>query len=66
MNATDSLPQSPWDKIFQSDTSLTDEEREQALQEMAQAFSAIEKCKASPEHERITAKIAEKLEQSRR
>ena len=52
---------SPWDKIFQTDTSLTEEEREQALSEMAQAFASIEQCKASPEHERIKVRIAKML-----
>lgn len=52
---------SPWDKIFHSDLSLTEEEREQALREMACAFLVIDQCRTSPEHEQIKSKIAQKL-----
>ncbi len=52
---------SAWDKIFNSDEPLTDEEREAALQELAKAVSEVDRTQASPEHERILKRIREKL-----
>ena len=56
---------SAWDRIFESDPNqpLTEEEREQALRELAQAVSDVSKVQASPEHERILKLIREKLAQ---
>jgi len=52
---------SAWDKIFNSDEPLTDDEREAALQELAKAVLEVDRTQASPEHERILKRIREKL-----
>jgi len=42
---------------------LTIEEQEQALRELAEAVSGVNKLQASPEHDRIARLIREKLAQ---
>ena len=55
---------SAWDKIFVSDASLTEEEREQAFRELVAAVDVVNKVQKSPAHERIKQRIEAKLTQS--
>lgn len=53
---------SPMDKLFRPIPPLTPEEGEAVLKEVAEAFGVIERMRASPTHERIRAKIAQRME----
>lgn len=52
---------SAWDKIFNTDAPLTNEERDQAFRELAEAVTSVDRVQATPEHERIAKLIQGKL-----
>jgi len=52
---------SAWDKIFASDAALTEEEREEALRELAEAVALVTNLQESPAHKRIERQIAKKM-----
>jgi len=56
---------SAWDSIFNSDARkpLSPEEQEQALRELAKSVTDVSNVQASPEHQRISQLIREKLAQ---
>ena len=56
---------SAWDKIFNSDEPLTDEEREAAFRELAEAVTSVDRVQATPEHERIRKQIEAKMRQAK-
>ena len=54
-----------WDRIFNAAVGeeLSDEERELVFRELAAAVADVSKVQASPEHDRITKLIEQKLAQ---
>ena len=57
---------STWDKIFTSDITapLSEQECDEAFREVAKAVAEVGKVQESPEHDRISKLIREKLSQS--
>jgi hypothetical protein len=57
---------SAWEKIFNPETAeetLSEQENDQAIHELAKAVSHVERLQAGPEHERILGIIGKKIRQ---